>query len=75
LLNEVLIRVAGAGMLRRYLIVNGTTTAFLYGGIYAALPSSVHVLQSAREMFDGFVMQSSILGPLINKVVLVTSCF
>jgi hypothetical protein len=62
-------------MLRRYLIVNGTTTALLYGGIYAALPSSMHLLQSVQDMFDGYVMQSPILGPLVNKVVLVTSCF
>ncbi len=61
-------------MLRRYLIVNGTTTALLYGGIYAAIPSPVHILHSARQMFDGFVMQSPILGPLVNKVVLVVSC-
>ncbi len=61
-------------MLRRYLIVNGTTTALLYGGIYMAVPSPVHAFQSVREMFDGFVMQSPILGPLVNKVVLVISC-
>ncbi len=62
-------------MLRRYLIVNGTTTALLYGGIYAAIPSSLDVHQSLQGMFDGLVMQSPILGPLVNKIVLVTSCF
>lgn len=61
-------------MLRRYLIVNGTTTALLYGAVYAAIPSSTHVLQSVREVLDGYVMQSPILGPLINKTVLVISC-
>lgn len=67
--------VLGAGMLRRYLIVNGTSTALLYGAIYAALPSSLHLLETVRETFDGYVMQSPILGPIINKVVLVVSCF
>jgi hypothetical protein len=61
-------------MLRRYLIVNGTTTALLYGGIYTLIPSSLDVHQSMRAMFDGLVMQSPILGPLVNKIVLVTSC-
>lgn len=61
-------------MLRRYLIVNGTTTALLYGGIYAVIPSALHVHQSVQAMFNGLVMQSPILGPLVNKVVLVISC-
>ncbi|MBS0234113.1 MAG: hypothetical protein JSR99_11590 [Proteobacteria bacterium] len=61
-------------MLRRYLIVNGTTTALLYGGIYAAIPSSMHFLQSIQDMLEGYVMESPILGPLVNKVVVVISC-
>ncbi len=60
-------------MLRRYLLVNGTTTALLYAGIYAATPSTGHVLQTVRDVCDGFVMQSPILGPLINKVVVLIS--
>ncbi|RUO97714.1 hypothetical protein [Hyphomicrobium sp.] len=60
-------------MLRRYLLVNGTTTALLYGGIYAATPSTGHLVQTARDFCDGFVMQSPILGPIINKVVLLIS--
>ncbi|HEY8128078.1 MAG TPA: hypothetical protein VIF39_05085 [Hyphomicrobium sp.] len=61
-------------MLRRYFIVNGTTTALLYGGIYTLIPSSLDVHQSVQAIFNGLVMQSPILGPLINKVILVTSC-
>ncbi len=60
-------------MLRRYLIVNGTTTALLYAGIYAAIPSSTHFLQAVQDVLEGYVMQSPILGPLVNKVVLVIS--
>jgi hypothetical protein len=60
-------------MLRRYLIVNGTTTALLYGGIYAVLPSSLDIHHSVHALFNGLVMQSPILGPLVNKVVLVMS--
>lgn len=62
-------------MLRRYLIVNGTTTALLYVAIWAAIPASTHYLQSMQDVFDGYVMQSPILGPVINKVVLVVSSF
>lgn len=62
-------------MLRRYLVVNGTTTALLYGAIYAAVPSSLHLIRSVQNSFNGYVMQSPILGPLVNKVVLVMSCF
>jgi len=60
-------------MLRRYLIVNGTTTALLYGGIYAAISPVMHTIRSVQEMFDGYVMQSPILGPIVNKVVVVMS--
>jgi hypothetical protein len=61
-------------MLRRYLIVNGATTALLYGCLYAAAPSTTHVAQAFRDIYEGYVMQSPILGPLVNKVVLVISC-
>jgi hypothetical protein len=60
-------------MLRRYLIVNGTSTAVLYGGIYAAMPSVTNTLQSVQDTFNAFVAQSPILGPLVNKVVLIVS--
>jgi hypothetical protein len=60
-------------MLRRYLIVNGTSTALLYGGIYAAIPSLTHVVQSVQDTFNGFLAQSPILGPLVNKVIVVVS--
>ncbi|HML31000.1 MAG TPA: hypothetical protein PKE16_19580 [Hyphomicrobium sp.] len=61
-------------MLRRYLIVNGTATALLYGGIYAGVPSATHLVESVQDLFASYVMESPVLGPLINKVVLVTSC-
>ncbi len=60
-------------MLRRYLIVNGTSTVLLYGALHTLLSSSTSVLKSAQTVFDGFAMQSPILGPLLNKVVLVIS--
>jgi len=59
-------------MLRRYLIVNGVTTALLYATIYALTPS-MKSLEALRDNFDGFVMQSPVLGPLVNKIILVTS--
>jgi hypothetical protein len=60
-------------MLQRYVIVNGVTTAVLYGAVYAFTPSSLHVLDSIRAGFDGFVMQSPMLGPILNKIILVIS--
>jgi hypothetical protein len=60
-------------MLRRYLIVNGTTTALLYGGIYAGVTPVLHQAHSVWQLFEGFVMESPILAPIINKVVLVMS--
>ena len=61
----------GREMLRRYLIVNGTTTVLLYAAIYAAMGPALHMIGSVRDVFDGYVMQSPILGPLINKIILV----
>ena len=60
-------------MLQRYVIVNGVTTAALYGAAYAFTPSSLYLLDSIRAGFEGFVMQSPMLGPLLNKIILVTS--
>ena len=60
-------------MLQRYVIVNGTTTAVLYAAAYAFTPSSLHVLDAIRAGFDGFVMHSPMLGPLVNKIILVIS--
>lgn len=59
-------------MLRRYLIVNGVTTALLYGAFSAFVPSTPDMLQSARATFDTFAMQSPILGPLIHRIVMVS---
>jgi hypothetical protein len=59
-------------MLRRYLIVNGTTTAVLYGAIWAfvpPIPNLMHVVSSTIDM----LAQSPLLGPVINRIILVTS--
>jgi hypothetical protein len=60
-------------MLRRYLIVNGTSTALLYGALHNLISFSMNLLKSAQTMFEGFAMQSPILAPLVNKVVVVFS--
>jgi hypothetical protein len=59
-------------MLQRYVIVNGVTTAVLYGAAYAFTPSSLHI-ESIRAGFEGFVTHSPMLGPLVNKIILVIS--
>ena len=60
-------------MLRRYLIVNGTTTALLYAGVHAAVGPTVHAVQSAHDWTMIYLMQSPLLAPLVNKVILVVS--
>ena len=60
------------GMLRRYLIVNGTTTLLLYGVFLAFAPSAPHLLQSVRATFETFSMESPMLRPLFHRIVLVS---
>jgi hypothetical protein len=59
-------------MLRRYLIVNGITTALLYAAYTSLVPSAPHMLNSARETFDTFAMQSPLLGPIVYRLVTVS---
>jgi hypothetical protein len=72
LIKKALTGVAGAEMLRRYLIVNGITTALLYGAFWAFVPSMPDMLQSARATFDTFSMQSPVLGPFLHRIVMVS---
>jgi hypothetical protein len=62
-------------MLRRYLISNAAMTGLLYGTAYSALPASMHYVRAAYEAFDSYVMQSPLLGPILNKVIVLTSSF
>ncbi|HXE01234.1 MAG TPA: hypothetical protein VN623_04720 [Hyphomicrobium sp.] len=62
-------------MLRRYLIVNGTMTLLLYGAFFALVPSAPNLLQSVRATFDAVLMESPILGPLVNRIILVSGNF
>ncbi len=59
-------------MLRRYLIVNGTTTAVLYGAIWAFAPSLPNVTQMMSSTID-MLAQSPLVGPVLNRIILVTS--
>ena len=59
-------------MLRRYLIVNGISTALLYGVFSAFVPSMPNLLQSARATFDTYAMQSPFLEPMIHRIVMVS---
>ena len=59
-------------MLRRYLIVNGITTALLYGAILTLVPSTPDLAQSARTSLDTLAMEMPLLGPLVHRIVLVS---
>lgn len=60
-------------MLRRYLIVNGVTTVLLYGALFAIIPSAPHVMQSAQATFENYFMESPMLGPLVHRIVVLSS--
>ena len=54
-------------MLRRYLIVNGTTTLVLYGVFLAFAPSAPHLLQSVRATLETFSMIVLVSGVLADR--------
>jgi len=56
-------------MLRRYLIVNGTMTVLLYGAVWAFAPSVPHLVQSAQSTFKTFAMDSPLLRPLVDRII------
>lgn len=58
-------------MLRRYLIVNGVTTALAYSLCAAFVPSIPNILHSAVANFETFAMRSPILGPMVHGIVIV----
>ncbi|MBA2127291.1 hypothetical protein DLM45_13810 [Hyphomicrobium methylovorum] len=58
-------------MLRRYLLVNGISTAVLYGAILALAPVVPHVLMSARETLSSIAMESPALAPIVYRIVIV----
>jgi hypothetical protein len=55
-------------MLRRYLIVNGTMTALLYGAIWAFVPSVPGLVQSAKSSFKAYAMESPMLQPVVYRI-------
>lgn len=58
-------------MLRRYLIVNGVSSAVLYAGIWAVVPSMDAVSQAASNAWDAFVMGHTFLGPVLHRIITV----
>jgi hypothetical protein len=59
-------------MLRRYLIVNGITTALLYAAVWNFVPSVSGLAHAAGSTFQTFAMESPMLGPLIYRLVTVS---
>ncbi len=56
-------------MLRRYLIVNGTLTALMYGAVWASAPSVPHLVQSAQSSFKTFAIDSPLLRPVVDRII------
>ena len=56
-------------MLRRYLIVNGVSSAVLYGAIWAFVPSFSAVTQVVNASWDTYVMGHPFLGPVLHRVI------
>lgn len=55
-------------MLRRYLIVNGISTAMMYAAYYALVPSLPLMVDAAWQSFHVVAMESSFFGPLFYRV-------
>lgn len=60
-------------MLRRYIIVNGISSAVLYAGIWAFVPSMASVTQAASEAWETFVMGHTFLGPVLHRIITVSA--
>ncbi len=58
-------------MLRRYLIVNGVSSAVLYAGIWAFVPSMGSVTQAISATWQTYVMDHTFLGPVLNRIITV----
>lgn len=58
-------------MLRRYLIINGVSTALIYAAIWMLVPSGVFSINAMHESFEAYTMESPVLSPLIHRIVTV----
>jgi hypothetical protein len=58
-------------MLRRYLIVNGVSSAVFYAGIWAFIPSLNSVTQVISDTWETYVMGHTFLGPVVHRIVTV----
>ena len=58
-------------MLRRYLIVNGATSALLYLVMWTCVPSMAAMSQTINETWNSYVMGHTFLGPVLNRMITV----
>lgn len=58
-------------MLRRYLILNGVSSAVLYLAVWAYVPSPSSVSRAVSSSFESYVMEHAFLGPILNRMILV----
>lgn len=61
----------GGFMMRRYLIVNGVSTAVMYAGVWAFVPSVTSLTQTLNQTWDTYVMGDTILGPVLYRMITV----
>lgn len=58
-------------MLRRYLIVNGLSSAVLYAGIWAFVPTLGSLTNAVSDSWETYVMGHTFVGPVFNRIVTV----
>jgi hypothetical protein len=58
-------------MLRRYLIVNGVSSAVMYVGIWAFVPSLSSVTEVINASWETYVLGHTFLAPVIHRVITV----
>ncbi len=59
-------------MLRRYLIINGISTAALYAAYWAMVPSMATLAQSIRQGIDLYAIDHTLLGPILYRMLTLT---
>jgi hypothetical protein len=73
LIKKVFISVHGVSSLRRYLVVNGISTAALYLAIWTFLPHLGAVSNDVNQAWDGYVTGNALLAPMFNRVIVVAA--
>lgn len=58
-------------MLRRYLIVNGVSTALMYGAVWAFVPSPSSIAQAVTASVHSYVAENALWQPVVYRMIVV----